>query len=248
MQENTNKISYNFIKSLLVSSKHKTQFERYISTGNIEKDIAIELYDNILYNLQLKITKIISWTAIIIVFILSRQHIETPDDDSGNFLVLVIVFILAWFVSIISTYYLFRILINRIYPKEYKNGSNKNYLLKLWTSFNNKKSSKIKEYIPQGQFIKIGESGVWKCVKCNKLNFKSKRICFKCNYEKNWECFKCYKLNISDNLSCINCNMKKDHSENLKMYWKCNECNEENQNTFTHCWNCRKEKVKQKST
>ena len=241
MQENTNKISYNFIKSLLVSSKHKTQFERYISTGNIEKDIAIELYDNILYNLQLKITKIISWTAIIIVFILSL------DDDSGNFLFLVIVFILAWFVSIISTYYLFRILINTIYPKEYKNGSNKNYLLKFYTTLN--KSSKIMEYIPQIPLLeKISEKGIWKCIKCQKLNFKSKRICFKCNYEKPWECFKCYKLNISDNLSCIKCNVKKDHSENLKKYWKCNECNEESQNTFTHCWNCSKEKVKQKST
>jgi len=237
MQENTNKISYNFIKSFLVSSKHKTQFERYISTGNIEKDIAIELYDNILYNLQLKITKIISWTAIIIVFILSLE------DDSGNFLVLVIVFILAWFVSIISTYYLFRILINTIYPKEYKNGSNKNYLLKIYTTLNNK-SSKIMEYIPQAPLLeKISEKGIWKCIKCQKLNFKSKRICFKCNYEKNWECIDCYTLNISDNLSCIKCNVKKDHSENLKKYWKCNECNEESQNTFTHCWNCSKEKA-----
>ena len=243
MQENINKITCDFIKTLLVSSKHKTQFERYKSTGNIEKYIAIELYDNILYNLQLRITKIISWTACIIVFIQSLER------DRENYLVLLIVFTLAWFVSIIITYYPFRILINTIYPKEHKNGSNKNYLLKMYTSFNNKKSSKIKEYIPQAPVLgKIGEHGIWKCIKCKKINFKSKRICFKCNYEKNWECIECYTLNISDNLSCIRCNEKKNHSENLKMHWKCSQCNEEHQNTFTHCWNCSKEKVNQKST
>jgi len=231
------------IKPYLVSRKHKTQFENYLATGNIDKDIAIELYDNILYNLQLRITKIISWTAAIIVFILSLEW------ERNNFLFILIVFTLAWFVSIMSTYYPFRILINTIYPKEYKNGSNKNYLLKMYTSFNYKKSNKIKEYIPQAPvLIKIGKNGIWKCIKCNKLNFKSKRVCFKCNYEKNWECMKCYRLNISYNLSCIRCNVKKDHSENLKMHWKCNECNEEHQNTFTHCWNCSKEKGKQKET
>ena len=231
------------IKSYLVSRKHKTQFENYLATGNIDKDIAIELYDNILYNLQIRITKIISWTAAIIVFIISLEWERT------NFLFILIVFTLAWFVSTISTYYPFRILINTIYPKEYKNGSNKNYLLKMYTSFNNKKSSKIKEYIPQAPVLmKIGKNGIWSCVKCNKLNFKSKKVCFKCNYEKNWECMKCYRLNISDNQSCIRCNVKKDHSENLKMHWKCNGCNEEHQNTFTHCWNCSKEKEKQKET
>ena len=227
------------IKSYIVSRKHKTQFENYLATGNIDKDIAIELYDNILYNLQIRITKIISWTAAIIVFIISLEW------ERDNFLFILIVFTLAWFVSIISTYYPFRILINTIYPKEYKNGSNKNYLLKMYTSFNNKESSKIKEYIPQASvLIKIGKNGIWTCVKCNKLNFKSKKVCFKCNYEKNWECMKCYRLNISDNQSCIRCNVKKDHSENLKMHWKCNGCNEEHQNTFTHCWNCSKEKEK----
>ena len=221
-----------FIKIHLISYKHKAQFESYIATGNIDDDIAVELYDNILYNLQLQTTKTISLISFLIsIFV--WEIILFP----------IIVFITAWFSSINITYYTYRIFINKIYPNKYNNGSNKNYLLMIYNPFKNKESSKIQAYIIQRPVLaRIGEYGIWRCIKCKKMNLKSKRTCFKCNYERNWLCIDCNTLNISNNLSCIKCNTKKNDSEYLKMHWKCNKCNEENQNTFTHCWKCSKEK------
>ena len=220
---------YHLLSASLVSSKHKAQFERYISTGNIEKNIAIELYDNLLFNMHLRINSIIVIIASMIGgFIWGR---------TGFFIIL----FTTMFLADIITYYLVRVIINSIYPEKYKNGSNKNFLFPIW---NTKKRREIPEYIPRAPILKkIGIYNPWECPDCKELNLIEKRICFKCKFEHYWKCIDCETLNISENLTCIKCNIKKDYSENLRMNWKCNECNEENQNIFTICWKCNKEKI-----
>lgn len=235
MQSNINNLNYirrkkyYLLSTSLVSSKHKAQFERYISTGNIEKNIAIELYDNLLFNMQIRISFVIVIIASMIgLFIWGK---------AGFFIIL----FATMFLAHIITYHLVRIIINSIYPEKYKNGSNKNFLFQIW---NTKKRRKIPEYIPRAPILKkIGTYNPWECPECKELNLIEERICFKCKFEYYWKCIDCETLNISENITCIKCNIKKNYSENLRTNWKCNECNEENQNIFTTCWKCNEEKI-----
>ena len=216
-----------FLSSLLVISSHKLQFKRYIATGIISKDDAFRLYDNLLFNLQYFLSKIFTVFAGIICIILYE-----------NFIIFFLVSIITLFLSIIMTYYPCRIMINLIYPKEYHNGSNKNYLLKV-NNFGLKDQTNIRKYVPFKPTLKnIGSYAPWRCPECKKTNLIENRVCAKCDFEYYWKCYECETLNISDNISCVRCDMPKDRTQELRNTWTCNKCKEEHENIFTDCWNC----------
>ena len=216
-----------FLSSLLVISTHKLEFKRYISTGFISKDSAIRLYDNILFNLQVLTSKI-SFAATITICIIFEETL---------FVSCLVSFFAMYLLGVI-TYYPFRMMINLVYPKEYSNGSNKNYLFIVY-NFGLKDTSKIREYVPLKPILKnIGSYAPWKCSQCKKTNLISNRVCVKCNFDYYWKCYECETLNLAVNTSCIRCDMAKDRTEYLDKKWTCPKCEEEHENIFTDCWNC----------
>jgi len=239
MQNNKNSLGYirkricYFLSSLLVSSKHKAQFERYISSGVIDKEIAVELYDNLLFNFQQTVSKIMMLPAAILFY-------------DGGFLICVIGVMVTLLLSVLITYYPFRIILNLIYPKEYKNGSNKNYLIRF-NLFNLENRKKLRKHIAMQPMLKNAKhyiSNPWKCPNCKNRHFTPSRVCRKCRFEKYWKCTHCSKINLPTNTSCVDCDMSKSESEYLIKKWICNQCKEEHQNLFTDCWKCGKEKTK----
>jgi len=215
------KICY-FIKSLLVKSIHKAQFKRYISTDYIDKKRAVELYDNLLINLQRWINLRIGIILCIVLYIFFQNPI-----------IWILICVLLSYILNIFTYYPCRMIINYIFPLEYHNGSHKNYATI-------KDQSLINNYVPERPLKKenIGSYSPWKCPNCKKRNFIANRICAKCDFEHYWQCSKCATLNISDNLSCINCNIEKNASKKLLETWTCKNCKEEHENIFDECWKC----------
>ena len=161
--------------------------------------------------------------------------------DEGIVPILMILGFISFFTITIIGYYPLRIIINMIYPKKYRNGSNKNYHLNSFFWNPKEQRRKIRVYIPLKPIAKkIGSYAPWECPKCQKKNFIANRICSKCNFEEYWECQKCDSLNISDNASCIKCNLKRGESDYLEEIWTCPKCKEENENIFTQCWKCTK--------
>ena len=231
------KICY-FLSSLLVSTKHKIEFKKYISTRELNEDTAIELYDNLLYNLQRKFS-MTTWMTFIMIFCFIAPWFELDDSIAKRILLLSILSMPA---ILIISYYPLRIIINMIYPKKYKNGSKKNYHLhSLFFLSTQEEIRNIKTYIPSKPLEqKIGSYLPWECPKCKKTNLIANRICSKCNFEHYWKCQKCDTLNISNNILCIKCNLKKGESDYLEETWECPKCQEAIEKVFTECWKCTK--------
>ena len=227
----------NFLSSSLVSTKHKIEFNRYLSTGVLNENTAIELYDNLLYNLQRKIAFSTFMTIVIGGCIIGPWF----GFDEGIVIILMISGFISYLIITIIGYYPLRIITNMIYPKKYRNGSNRNYHLTFFFNSTKEERKNIRTYLPSPPIAKkIGSYAPWTCPKCQKKNFIENRVCAKCDFEEYWKCQKCDSLNISDNSSCIKCNLKRGESDYLEETWACPECKEENENIFTQCWRCTK--------